>query len=233
MLNKYSKYLNSEILKENHVKPDPPGVKKLYDTKTYHNDFSKIFNNPAEKLKREADAAIAKIQKDMNDAIAKAKKGSVEIMVEQLKKELDGQLICIFDENGRQKILQVNDVTIGNKGNDYWPVLVEDDGRKFRYNWENDSKSRIFNIGRFLNFFDENYLDQLLQFTGKPLKGGDKMKYVKHVIRIGIHNGGSQDYLITESEDKTQQLLFHQEPIKILDMRLKELDPYGEENWDN
>ena len=56
---------------------------------------------------------------------------------------------------------------------------------------------------------------------------------MKEVVKIGIHTGQAQDYLIVECDDKTTQLLYHNEPIKLIDPKMKILDPYGEENWDN
>ena len=44
--------------------------------------------------------------------------------------------------------------------------------------------------------------------------------------------GTTTDDLYLSCDDKTSQLLIHTIPIKILDMKLKTLDPYGEENWE-
>ena len=242
MLKNYSKYLNDDVLNENHVKPDPAGSKKLYDTKSYSTEFSKTLTNTVAESTSEIDKKLAVMKKEVAalekskiDAAEKAKKSAVEIMVEKLKKDLVGKLICLYDENSRQKIIDIGDVIVGNKGTEYYPVFVDadDDKKKIRYYWENDGKSKLFNAGKFLEFFEEYYLDQLLMFQGRPVKGGEQMKYLKHVVRIGVHNGTTQDFIIVESDDKTSQLLVHNQPIKILDMRLKELDPHGEENWDD
>lgn len=242
MLKNYNKYLNLDVLNENHVKQDPPGSKKLYDTKSYSNEFSKTLNTTIAENTNDIDKKLSAIKKEVAAlekakiaAAEKAKKDATETMVEKLKNDLSGKIISIFYENSRQKIIEVGDVIVGNKGSEYYPVLVDadDKNKKIRYQWENDSKSKIFDIGNFLEFFEEHYIDQLLMFQGRPVKDGEQMKYLKHVIRIGVHNGTTQDFIIVESDDKTSQLLVHNQPIKILDMRLKELDPHGEENWDD
>jgi hypothetical protein len=200
--------LNEKI---EYIKPDPPGVRVIYDQKSYNGEFNAI----------------------LTAAMTKVKKEASEIMASKLKEDLSGKIISVIDENNRQKILEVNDVVVGNKGNEYYPVLVEDKDRKVRFNWENEPKSKIFNIGRFLDFFEEHYLDKLLIFQGRPTKGGgDKRRYVKHIQRIGVENGTAQDFLIIRDDKNVEYLLLHDQPIKIMDMKLKELDPYGEENWD-
>jgi hypothetical protein len=211
MLIKYNKYLNSEILTESHMKPDPPGVKAIQEVKSYRNEFNNI----------------------MREVLSKAKKEATDKMVETLREEWIGKIVSMHDENGRQKILEVNEIHSASKGDDYYPLIVEDKDRKFRFYWEDEAKSRLFDVGRFLKFFEEHYIDQYIMFHGKPVKGGDSIKYTKHVLRIGVHNGTTQDFLIVESDDKTSQLLIHNQPIKIMDQKLKILDPYGEENWDN
>lgn len=211
MLNKYNKHLNLDVLNEEVILPDPPGLGKLYDTKSYHPAFQKL----------------------MLDAVAKAKKTAAEEMAEQLKKDWVGKIVAVSDENGRQRIVEVNDTTVANVGSEFYPYFVEDKDRKIRYYWENDGRSRIFDLSKFLDFFEEHYLDKLLSFQGRPVRGGDVMKYTKHVVKFGIHNGTGQDFVMVEADDGTSQLLMHNQPIKILDMKLKKIDPYGEENWEN
>jgi len=211
MLKDYFKYLKGDLNEStSHVKPDPPGASAIYKPKSYKEEFSKI----------------------SEEALAKAKQEASLEMIKQLKDSYLGKLISTYDQNGRQKILMVNDVIEGKAGSDYYPILFEDDKKQVRYLWEHDNRSNIYRVDRFLEYFEEYYIDQLIMFQGKPVKGGQEARYIKHVLRIGIHNGTAQDSLIIESEDKTQQLLNHTQPIKILDMKLKELDPYGEENWD-
>lgn len=211
MLKKYEN-IDLEVLNENFVKPDPKGAKQAYDNKSYNAEFAKI----------------------LTDAMAKIKKETTTIMVEKLKKELKGKYISMTDEKSKQRIVDVNDVVIGNKSEDYYPVVEDSDGRKFRYSWENQAISNIFDVGKFLDFFEIHYLDQLLTFWGKPLKGGGaETKNVKHIVRIGVNNGSAQDFIIVESDDKKSYILSHTKPIKIMDMKLKELDPYGEEDWEN
>lgn len=211
MLDKY-KYLNMDKLKENvnFTKPDPKGSKDIYASKSYKTEFDKI----------------------LNEAMAKVKKEAAEVMAKKLKSDLQGKLISMYDENGKQKILEVNDVIVENKGIEHYPVIVEDDKKKIKYAWEKDASSKISDLGKFLDFFEKHYLNQYISFQGKPLKGGSEMRYRKHVVRIGI-NESSQDFLIVECDDKTSQILLHTQPIKIMDMKLKEIDPHGEENWEN
>jgi hypothetical protein len=211
MLNDYIKYLNGDLNETiNHVKPDPPGASEIYRPKSYKDEFTKI----------------------MNDAYIKAKKDSSDEMIKVLKERYIGKLISTYDNNGRQKILMVNDVIEGKSGNDYYPILFEDDKKQLRYCWDHDNRSNIYRVDKFLDSFEEYYIDQLIMFQGRPVKGGQESRYIKHIIKIGIHNGAAQDSIIVEADDKTQQLLNHTQPIKILDMKLKELDPFGEENWD-
>ncbi len=240
MLKKYNSYLNLEVLNEDMIKPDPPGVKKIYDTKSFYNEFHNVLNDTTNKNTRDIDKNLAELKKKMSElekekkvAVEKAKKDSAEIMVEELKKSINGKIIGVMDENGRQKILEVNDVILGNNKGDYYPVIFEDKERKVKYSWQDEGKAKLFDVGKFLDFFEEHFIDQLLTYQGKPIKGGDQIKYTKHVVRIGVHNGTTQDFIIVECDDKTSQLLVHTQPIKIMDMRLKTLDPYGEENWEN
>jgi hypothetical protein len=210
MLKKYSKYLNSDVLNESHIKPDPDGYINILKPISYN----KIFMEKS------------------NELLAKAKKETTDYIIFKLKEDFIGKLISLH-ENGKQRIIDVKDIIIGNKGIEYYPVLIdsEDEKKKIKYEWEKDVK--IFNIGNFLDFFEENFIDEYIMFLGRPVKGGESKKYNKIIKRIGVHNGVSQDFLIVECDDNTTLLLFHDQPIKILDKKLKEIDPYGEENWDN
>lgn len=214
MLKNYSKYSNIEILNESFIKPDPAGIKKLYDSKSYYAEFNKIHN----------------------EALSKVKEQSATLMTAKLKEDLVGKIICLLDETGKQKILEVGDVILGNKGQDYYPVIKEaddgDKGRTIRYMWESEPKSKIFDMGRFLDFFETHYLDQLIMYNGKSTKGGELIKYVKTVVQIGIMNSALQDFITVVCDDETSQLLIHTDPIKLMDKKVKEIDPYGEENWD-
>lgn len=241
MLKTYNKYLDHEIVNENHILPDPPGASKINNGKNYSAEFQKTLNTNITENTKDFDKKIADLKNQVKalekakvEATEKAKSKAAEDMVEQLKKDLKGKIVGLSDPNGRQKILEVNDVEVGKSNGEYYPVIVEDKDRKVRYNWEaGDNRAKIFDIGAFLEFFEEHYLDKLLMFQGRPIKGGDQIRYIKHVVRIGVHNGTTQDFLIVESDDKTSQLLIHGQPIKIMDMKIKQLDPYGEEDWEN
>ena len=255
MLLKYNKYLNAEILTESFVKPDPPNVKAVYNTQSYYDNFTKLnstakneitkiintergkYDKVANAAKVEydkiANAAKAEMDKIIDAATIKYNKEVTEEMVNRLKKDLLHRQICIIDEKGSQKILDVNDVILGEKGTISFPVLVENNDTKYRYCWENEGKSKIFFVDKFLEYFEEHYLNQFIVYKGKPMKGGNQKKYIKQVTEIGIYNGETQDYIAVEADDKSQQLLIHTEPIKIMDSRLKTLDPYGEENWED
>jgi hypothetical protein len=242
MLKTYNKYLDLEVVNETHILTDPPGANKLLNSKTYSAEFSTILNTNITKNTDGFDKKINDLKNQVKalekakvEVTEKSKSDAAEVMVEKLKKDLKGKIIGIQDTQGRQKILEVNDVEVGKSNCEYYPVIVDDKDRKIRYSWESkDNKAKIFDIGFFLEFFEEHYIDKLLMFQGRPIKGGggDQIRYIKHVVRIGVHNGTTQDFLIVENDDKTSQLLIHGQPIKIMDMKLKELDPYGEENWD-
>jgi hypothetical protein len=210
LLTKYYKYVNDEILTESHVKPDPPGYKDAMAPLNYRDKFSKI----------------------SNDSQEKARKLAMEEMIKVLDAEIKGRLICMIDDNGRQRIIKANKISEARSGGDYFPLIVESDDKKIKYQWQSDSRCRIYMMDTFLEYFEEHFLDQLIAFQGKPVKGGQETRYIKHVTRIGIYGGMNQDNIIVESEDGSQLLLMQQHPIKILDMKLKNLDPYGEENWE-
>lgn len=212
MLNNYKKYLNNDLLKESIIKPDPIGTKEIYTNKSYYKEFNNIFNN----------------------LLLKIKEDSSIIMVNILKSEILGKIILIHDSANRQKILTVTDVIVGKKDSEYYPVIMDNDenNKSVRYCWEDNIKSNIFDIGRFLDFFEKNYLNEIISFSGKSINGGNKTKYIKNVTRIGILKSKIQDYLVVECDDKNNLILLHNEPIKIMDKRIKEIDPYAEENWD-
>jgi len=210
MLTAYNKYLNDEILNETHVKPDPPGAKAIYNTMSFKNDFDAI----------------------QKKAIEEARKNAAVDMAKKFKDNLKGAHISVKDENGRNKILFVNDVAVEKAGDNYILIIIEDKDKKVKYYWFDNNISKIFRIDKFLQFFEKNYLGQLILFQGKPVKGGNEMRYTKEVTRIGTHEGPRDDNVIVLSDDDTQQFLMFEKPIKILDKKVKALDPYGEENWE-
>jgi hypothetical protein len=55
---------------------------------------------------------------------------------------------------------------------------------------------------------------------------------IKQPKDFGVHNGTTQDFIILSCDDGTSVLLAHTRDIKIMDEKIKTLDPYGEENWD-
>ncbi len=211
-----SKIQNEIKLNESkYVLPDPPGSKEIYKTNVENRTkFNNIYT----------------------EAINKAKRDAVDIMIENLKKDLIEKTISIQDENGRQKILEVSDVVRGTSGGDFYPVIVEIDEngtkKSVRYYWESE-RGAIFQIDRYLNFFEKNYLGKLLSFAGKPVKGGDIIQYVKTIVRIGIYNGAVSDNILVEDDEGKQRILMFTQPIKIMDEKVKEIDPYAEENWDD
>lgn len=213
MLKEYKEYMNLEPINEEVIKPDPPGANEIYNSKSYNDEFSKI----------------------LNDAMAKVKEEATINMAKKLENDWKGKIISFEDNSGKQKIVEVVNVIVENKGQDYYPVIVEDKDRKFRFGWENGGKrSTIHDVGKFLDFFEKYYLGNLLMFQGKPLKGGgDFNKMIKTPIRIGKTFGSSQDFIIMECDDDTTVFLQHTAKIKIMDEKIKTLDPYGEENWDN
>lgn len=211
MLNKYREYLDLDIIKEVKSHPDPPDMKSVYRTMSFHGELSRL----------------------IDEEVRNAKKYAMEKAIKVLEEKLKGMVICINDENGRQKILEVNGVELGHKSGDYYPVLVEDSSKKVRYNWENSGRSQIFDIAKFLTYFEKHFNDRFLAMQAKSINGGDIQRYVKHVISIGVYTGDTQDYVMVNNDDGTSLFLMHSQPIKILDMELKQLDPYGEENWEN
>lgn len=234
MLNKYSNFnLNEATL----IKPDPPGVRDIYATKSYSAECVKIQRDTISAKTKdieqkifETDTLLAQLKRSKTIATEEAKKDAAELMVKSLEAQLKGKVICLLDENERQKILTVEKVILDKKGNEYFPLIIEDDDHKIRYNWINEQRSKIFDLSKFLDFFETHYIDNLLSFTGRPVNGGKNTIYQKHIVRIGIHDGDVQDSLIVDNDDGTQELLEHTAPIKILDMKLKTLDPYGEED---
>jgi len=232
LLTKYYKYVNDEILTESNVKPDPPGYKEATTSLNYRDKFNKIINDIQGKAKKITADIQTKATKEIDEILEKSKKDISDLIIKQLEEDLKGRLICMTDDNGRQRILRVNKVSEVKSGGNYYPLIIESDDKKIKYNWDNDAKSRIFKMDAFLEYFEEHFLDQLVAFQGKPTKGGQEARYIKHIMRIGIYGGTNQDNAIVETDDGTQLLLMHQHPIKIMDMRLKHLDPYGEENWE-
>jgi len=212
---------NKNKLYENHLLPDPKGLKDIYAIKAYHKEISAL----------------------VNAAIDRARVEALTTIVEKVKAELIGQLICILDENNKQKIIFVNNVIIDKKEKDKTDAifLVEEyedkdskqKERKVRFAYEVSKNGDVFNIGNFLDFFEEHFMGKYIQFSGKSVTGGGDVKFRKQVIKIGISNDISQDYILVECDDNTRAFLYHDQPIKLLEQFLKELDPYSEEDWDN
>lgn len=212
MLKKYYPYLNEEASGIEHLaKPDPAGAAAARsDVANYRPTYTKM----------------------MTDALSGIKKGVTEKIVEDLKEKLMGRTVIITNESGNPKIIRVEDIVVGNTGEDYYPVLVQESKKvKSRYVYETDSKSKIVFIDTFLKFFEKNYLNEVIKFTGKTSRGQEGT-FTRQIIRIGIQRGTRDQIMVQDNEDKKYEIYFNN-PIKIYDKKLLELDPYGEENWDN
>lgn len=206
-------------LNEGHLLPDPKGLKEATATKSYHKEINDL----------------------VTKAIEKARKEALTNVLDKLKAELTDKLICIIDENSKQKIVYVSDIIIEKNGNENAIFIVEknedDKGdkqeRKIRFAYENPKSGNVFDMGKFLEFFEEHFMGKFIQFSGKPAAGGSEGKFRKEVVQIGLSNDRNQDYIIVECDDNTRLLLYHASPISLIEEFLKELDPYSEEDWDN
>lgn len=210
MLKKYFTYIKESVI-SNIIKPDPSGLNKILNNqKTYRGEFQNKFN-----------IAYKKIRKEIS-----------EIMIETMKKDLVGRLISIKNVKGCTKIIDVKDIILGNDGDEFYPVIFENDNKKCRYLYENNDRSTIFFLDDFMTFFKNNYLNNILVFNGKSMKGIET-RFTKHIIDISYNQINENDQVLVEDDKKNKYVLYYTLPIKILDMRVKELDPYGEENWEN
>lgn len=215
MLKKYFNYIKeavSSISTPPIIKPDPKGYSKiLNDRKSYKNEYLGRIKT-----------AMEKVTKDV-----------AETMIETIKEDITGRLIAVKNDQGYTKIIHVKEITITQSNNQYYPLIEENKDRKVRYVYDNDDKSRIFFMDTFLTFFEENYLNNVISFNGNSLKSGSDMKFTKHIVDIGIRHQLTSDQILVD-DDKGNRYVFHwEQPIKLFDMRIKELDPYGEENWEN
>lgn len=201
-------------INEGYLLPNPEGYVDVNKPKSYHKEINDL----------------------ITDAIEKAKKEALTSILDKIKKELINKLICIIDDSNRQKIIAVDDVVIEKNGKENFLFLVEKDSsgeRKIRFAYENPKGGEVFNMSRYLEFFEENFLDKYIQFTGKPLTGGNEGIYRKVVVALGVSDFRNNDYIIVECDDKTKLFLNHNLPINLIDSFLKELDPHSEEDWDN
>lgn len=208
-------------LNESNFLPDPKGVKNMCSSKSYHKEINDFVNQAVEKAKFEA----------------------LKTVLDKLKSELIEKLIAIFDEKGKQKIIYVNDIIIDKDAisKDDSIFLIEKyedaDGkvqeRKLKFGYNNSKTANVFDVGNFLDFFENNYIDKFIQFNGKSITGGSENVFRKQVVKIGISNDTSQDYVLVGCDDNTKLILMYDKPIKLINPAIKELDPFSEESWEN
>ena len=218
MLKKYFSYLNEEASGIDHlIKPDPKGHKDAMNDKiNFKTEFTTKMNEEMKKVK---------------EFEAKVKRETSEEFIDVLKKALMGRTILLQNETGN-KILKVNDVIMGNTGTDHYPIIIQNEKLKSRYIYEDTNKSNIQFVDTYLKFFEDHYLGEYIKFTGKSVKTGSDAQYTRHIIRIGIQHG-TRDQIVVEDQEGVRYQLNLSGAIKIYDQKLKELDPYGEENWEN
>jgi hypothetical protein len=219
MLKKYFSYLNEEASAIDHlIKPDPKGHKDaMNDVVNFKTEFSTKMATEMQKVKE----FEAKIKRELS-----------EEFIDVLKKALMGRTILVQNEQGYNKILKVNNVVMGNTGADHYPVIIQNEKLKSRYVYEDTNKAKIQFVDTYLRFFEDHYLGEYIKFTGKSVKTGSEAQYTRHIIRIGIQHG-TRDQIVVEDQDGVRYQLNLSGAIKIYDQKLKELDPYGEENWEN
>lgn len=193
------------------IKPDPPGLDKLYTLTSYKNEYDKMFI----------------------EAMSKVKENVCKSVIETLKKELIGRTISMKNESGYDKIINVKDVKIGQKDNDFYPVIFENEEKKIRYILEDEKKSLIFFIDEYIAFFKKYYTGNLLMFEGKIMGSDINIKYTKKLIKIGIHKGKIKDEILCLDSEGGKYILNVFVPFKIMDEKIQELDPWGEEDWSN
>jgi len=214
---------NSKLrrLNESSFLPDPQGIKNIYSSKSYHKEINNF----------------------VSQAIEKAKIDALQTVLIKFKSELVEKLISILDEKGKQKIIYVNDVIIDKdiNGKDDCIFLIENyedekekvQERKIKFEYSNPKTANVVDIGRFLDFFENNYIDKYVQFTGKSITGGPEMLFRKQVVKIGISNDASQDYVLVGCDDNTKIFLIYDKPMKLIKPAIKGLDPFSEESWEN
>lgn len=213
MLKKYFKYIKESNDSTSMVKPDPSGLNEVLNSRISYK---------------------SKYISKLNEGIMKVKKDVCESMIETLKKDLIGRLVLTKNEKGDLKILDVKNVIVEKHGDDFYPIIIENKDKKSIYIYDSDEKSRIFFLDDFMTFFEDNFLNKLLCFNGKSINGRKEMRFTKYITGIGFNQmKNGSDQLLIEDDNGNKYILYHTKPIKILDMRVKELDPYGEENWEN
>jgi hypothetical protein len=193
------------------IMPDPPGLDKLYTLTTYKSEYDK---------------RLAK-------AMSKVKENVCSSMIDTLKQELVGRTISLKNENGYDKIINVTDVKMGNKGLEFYPVIFETEEKKVRYVFEDEKKSMIFFIDEYIAFFKKFYAGNLLIFEGKVMGSDSNARYTKKLIKMGIHKGQNKDEVLALDNEGGKYILNVFKPFKILDEKIHELDPWGEEDWSN
>ena len=211
MLKRYFNYIKEAAV--NLILPDPPGANKILNNyKSYKNEYSGRLQESYKKIREDV----------------------TKTMVDVLKKDLLDRTVSILNERGYHKIIYVKDIIMTQSGQESFIFLVESDKMKCKYLIDNDNKSKIFFVDDYVKFFKDNYLNNVISFQGISEKGND-MKFTKHIVKIGIKNsvGNAKDSLIVVDDEGFKYSINYYLPIKLYDIRVKELDPYGEENWEN
>jgi len=210
MLNtSYTTYMKESI--KHLVKPSPKGAKTC---KNDNIDYQKAFANR------------------MQEELTKVRKAITEEFVEIMKKELIGRTILMRNEKGHVKILKVSDVVIDKMNGVFYPLIKQDDKITCWYMYDAGAdRSKITFIDTFLKFFEEHYLDEYIGFQGRSIKSGFEGKFTRHIVRIGIQRS-LRDSILVEDDTGARYQLAYESDIKVYDEKLKDLDPYGEEDWE-
>jgi len=204
--------LNKPKILEGYTLEDPRGADDIFKPHLHHIEYDNI-------LKKEYEEAL---------------KRANEVVIDKLKDDMLGKIISFTDPKNNIKILQVKDIILGNSNGTYYPVIIENDKRKIQYDWEKNKRKGVFDVGEFLNFFDENYLNKTISFKGIKVGASNRIGgHLAIIKKVGIIKG-LNDYIIFESVDgiRYHYIISIGDKIKIKDPILLQVDPYQEEDWD-
>ena len=176
---------------------------------------------------------------DLEDVFADQYHKLTEVMVKSLKEKLIGKLLFfkISEENGEfrnatVRMRKIVDVKSDNTLSDSNIIFVD----------ENGNEMNIYNTINSHTYYEvDPFIDELKKFIGKDVKFKKTRKFqkdievttsVKDIIIIEDKESKDDQFAIISEKDEIVPLPTFTD-INTLDIRISEIDPYGEEDWNS
>ena len=91
------------------------------------------------------------------------------------------------------------------------------------------NRGQIFSVDEFSQFFDENYKNKILRFTGCRAESDAMAQITRKIVDMGFYRN---NIICLKSDAGFLYRFSFQHPFNIMDDKLGEIDPYFEEIWD-